>query len=96
LIWIDAPAAAKDSLVGQYIHIANDNERDATYRIDSAEPDGKLLKLNCGPITFVRGYAGPTKEVRSRPLPSDYGKGFIYDFEEGAAFSVPLHKTWTP
>jgi oligo-alginate lyase len=96
LIWIDAPLPKDGSLVGQYIHVANDNERDATYRIESAESDGKLTKLNCGSISFVRGYAGPTKEVRSRPLPSDYGKGFIYDFEEGAVFRIPLHKTWTP
>jgi len=95
-IWIDAPAPKDGSLVGQHIVIANDNERDATYPILSAERDGELTKLYCGPISFVRGYAGPTAQLRSHPLPRDYGQGFFYDFEEGASFRIPLHRVWTP
>ena len=95
-IWIDAPAPGDGSLIGQHIVIQNDNERDASYSILSAEPDGKLTKLYCGPISFVRGYAGPTAAVRGHPLPRAYDKGFLYDFEEGAAFRVPLHQVWQP
>ena len=95
-IWIDAPAPSDDSLIGEYIFIDNDNERDATYAIHSAEADGGLTKLYCGPISFVRGYAGPTATVRGKPLPRDYEQRFLYDFEEGASFRVPLHRVWTP
>jgi hypothetical protein len=94
-IWIDAPAP-RDALVGQHIFIDNDNERDAAYPIHTAEADGNLTKLYCGPISFVRGYAGPTVSVRGKPLPRDYGQGFLYDFEEGAGFRIPLHRVWTP
>jgi oligo-alginate lyase len=95
-IWIDAPAPTDGSLIGQHILISNDNARDAAYPIFSAEADGKLTKLYCGPISFVRGYAGPTGQVRGHPLPRDYGNGFLYDFEEGAAFRIPLHRVWSP
>lgn len=95
-IWINTPLPDDASLVGETILIANDNERDAAYQIHSAEQDGDLTKLYCGPISFVRGYAGPTIELRSKPVPKDYSKGFLYDFEEGAAIRIPLHTVWTP
>jgi hypothetical protein len=74
------------SLVGRHLLIDNANERDATYPIVSAEKDGELTKVFCGPITFVRGYAGPTTTVRTKALPRSYDQGFTYDFEEGATF----------
>ena len=33
---------------------------------------------------------------RGKPLPRSYDQGFLYDFTEGAAFRVPLHRVWTP
>ncbi|MGB7158264.1 MAG: hypothetical protein WBD40_09380 [Tepidisphaeraceae bacterium] len=99
-IWLDAPSAspapAPQSLVGQHILIDNNNERDATYPIVSAEKDGNLTKIFCGPISFVRGYAGPSTTIRNKPLPKRYDQGFVYDFEEGATFRIPLHSVWTP
>ena len=89
-MWLKGSVPAGVELAGQYIHIDNDNERDATYLIHSAERDGGLVKIYCGPISFVRGYAGPTASIRGRPLPRSYEHGFLYDFEEGAPFHIPL------
>jgi hypothetical protein len=96
--WISLAGDIADphSLVGRHILIHNANERDAAYPILSAEKDGALTRVYCGPISFVRGYAGPTTRIRGVSLPASYDKGFLYDFEEGATFRVPLHKTWAP
>jgi hypothetical protein len=32
--------------------------------------------------------------VRDQAMPADYGKGYLYDFEEGAAFTIPTHTVW--
>lgn len=88
-LWVDTALPADGSLTGQFIHIDPAAERDACYRIESVEKDGYLTKVYCGPVTFVRGYAGPTTEVRGQRLPKDYTKGYVYDFNEGAAFRIP-------
>jgi hypothetical protein len=33
-------------------------------------------------------------EVRTFTLPKYYDKGYLYDFEEGAAFKITSHKVW--
>lgn len=90
-IWIDAKIAEGISLIGEPIMIANDNERDACYVIRSVSNDGDQTCLDCGEISFVRGFAGPTIEVRGQQMPKDYKQGYLYDFEEGAAFTIPTH-----
>jgi hypothetical protein len=69
--------------------IANDNERDACYFIRSVTRDGARSRIDCGPISFVRGYAGPAVKVRGHKVASDYTQGHRYDFDEGARFVIP-------
>jgi len=79
-VWVrgDIPDGAK--LEGRHIVIQNDRVQNACYQIRSAERDGELWKLSCGDVSFIRGYVDA----------ADYGKGFAYNFEEGAAFSIPM------
>jgi hypothetical protein len=94
LIWVDVPLPADGSLTGQQILVRNDNERDACYTIHGVSKDGDLTKIDCGPISFVRSYAGPTTAVRAQSLSRDYSKGYLYDFKEGDAFTIPAHSLW--
>lgn len=91
VLWIDTEIPAGADVVGQCLHVDNQNERDATYVIRGVSRDGTLTKLDCGPISFVRGYAGETMKLRGQTLPADYSRGYLYDFEPGAAFRIPLH-----
>jgi hypothetical protein len=79
-VWVDTPLPLDAALVGQQMIIANDRVRNACYTIQSVVKDGDLYKVNLGEVCFIRGY-------RDR---NDYGKGFVYDFVEGAPFIVPL------
>ena len=88
-VWVDADVPTDGSLIGEQLTIANDNDRDACYTIRSVEKDGGLTLIGCGPISFVRGFAGPSIEARSQPMPADYNHGYLYDFNEGAAFQIP-------
>ncbi len=89
--WIEVDTAlpTDGTLVGQVIMIANDNERDACYFIRSVTRDGARSRIDCGPISFVRGYAGPAVKVRGHKVASDYTQGHRYDFDEGARFVIP-------
>lgn len=90
-IWLDQILPTDGSLTGQWLHVANDNERDASYPIISVEREGDLSKVSCGPITFVRGFAAPAGTARGQTLPDKDGGGYLYDFAEGDAFRIPLH-----
>jgi len=90
-IWLDQLLPTDGSLTGQWLHVANDNERDASYPIVSVERDGDLSKVFCGPITFVRGFAVPADTARGQTLPKNDGCCYLYDFAEGDAFRIPLH-----
>ncbi len=78
-IWVrgDIPDAA--SIMGRQIIIENDRALNACYRIGGVWREGDLWRISCGPVSFVRGYQDA----------SDYSKGFVYNFEEGAAFTIP-------
>lgn len=93
---VDADLPTDGSLVGEYIIVGNDNDRDACYQITEVQkaPDG--TRVVCGPISFVRGYKGETIEIRSQIVPKDYTQGFLYDFEEGAEFRIAMHPIATP
>ena len=80
-IWVDAELPADGALVGQEIIIQNDRVRNACYTIERVERDGDLTMVSFGKVSFVRSYLDP----------KDYSKGFAYNFEEGAAFSIPNH-----
>ena len=45
------------------------------------ERDGQLTMLSLGDVCFNRDYVDR----------DDYSKGFVYNFEEGAAFTIPTH-----
>jgi hypothetical protein len=93
-IIVDADIPNDGSLIGQHIMIDNTNERDACYSISAVEKVDGGTKISCGPITFVRGFAGPTMNLRNQVVAKDYSQGYLYDFEPGAAFRIPLHKIW--
>lgn len=80
-IWVDAELPTDGTLAGQSIIIENDGVRNACYTIKAAERDGDLTMLNLGRVSFVRGFVDR----------NDYAQGFVYNFEEGAAFSIPHH-----
>ncbi|MEI6750756.1 MAG: hypothetical protein WCM93_16490 [Bacteroidota bacterium] len=91
---VDTKLPVDGSLNGEQIIVATDAERDATYTIRSVERQGNLTKVDCGPVSFVRDFVGGTMEVRTFTLPRYYDKGYLYDFEEGAAFKITSHKIW--
>lgn len=94
-IVVDAELPTDGSLVGQQLMVETKTDRDASYTITKVERDGDgRTRISCGPVSFVRGYAGPTHEIRGQVLPRSYDKGFAYDFEEGAAFTIPTHAEW--
>jgi hypothetical protein len=74
-IVVDADLPADGSLVGQHIMIDNTNERDACYAISAVEKVDGGTKISCGPISFVRGFAGPTINVRNQVVAKDYSQG---------------------
>lgn len=78
-VWVDTPLPLGDTLAGRQIIIANDRVRNACYDLESVERDGDLYKLCLGEVCFIRDY-------KDR---NDYSKGFVYDFAEGASFTVP-------
>lgn len=72
------------SLVGKYIHIENDGERSAVYRICGIQQqeNGDLL-LDIGDISPIRCY-------QDKFAPE---KGYVYDMTPGAQFRIPLSHT---
>ncbi|MEA3401943.1 MAG: heparinase II/III family protein, partial [Armatimonadota bacterium] len=80
-IWVDTELPTDDMLVGESIVIDNDEERNACYTIERVERDGDLTMLSLGEVSFVRDFADR----------SDYSKGYVYNFEEGASFAIPHH-----
>ncbi len=78
-VWVDTALPTDETLHGSEIIIENDRERNACYRIEGVEKDGALYKIDCGAVCFVRGFVDR----------NDYSKGYVYNFEEGAAWVIP-------
>jgi hypothetical protein len=76
----ELPAAS--SLVGQQVIFANDGVRNACYTIHGVTREGDLTRINCGNVSFVRGY----KDRK------DYSKGYNYEFDDSTSFTVPVMK----
>ena len=91
---VDTRLPTDGSLTGHLLIVANNGERDAAYLIHGVAQEGGLTRIDCGPIAFVHGYRGPRATVRSERLPVDYGGGYEFDFEPGAAFTIPLGTAW--
>ncbi len=81
-IWTAAEPPAEGSLIGSYLSIENDNERDACYRVAQVTREGDRTLINVGDVDFVRGMIDDL----------DYSKGFAYDFEPGQTFRIA--QTW--
>lgn len=79
-VWVDAALPEDGSLTGQQILIDNDRVRNACYTIQGAERDGDGTKLYLGRVCFVRGFKDPNNP----------GLGYVYEFEPGAGFLIPL------
>lgn len=78
-VWVDCPLPLDQTLRGAQMIIQNDRIRNACYEIESIEKDGDLYKVCLGEVCFIRSYKDN----------SDYSKGFIYEFDEGAPFIIP-------
>ncbi|MBQ2743419.1 MAG: S-layer homology domain-containing protein [Oscillospiraceae bacterium] len=70
-----------DSLAGKYIHIANDEIRNAVYRIDSAsENKDGTIRLDIGTVSLIRGHNDVT----------DFDSGYVYDIQNNQKFTIPM------
>lgn len=72
------------ALPGAVIHVANDGQRGAAYRIVSAKGEGARVVLGTGPISLVRGL------VEER----DPSRGFTLNVAPGQAVRVDRTLTW--
>lgn len=80
------PVPALEQLVGQYVDVANDNERNAAYRVTGASRDASgQLVLDIGTASTIRRYVDD----------DDFGKGFQYDVAVGAQLRIPLSREWS-
>ena len=79
-VWVDAALPVGNVLKGQPIVIENDRVRNACYEIETIEKDGDLTKVCLGDVCFVRDFVDR----------GDYGRGYTYDFAEGAGFLIPV------
>lgn len=93
-ILVDTKLPTNGSLIGEQIIMATTAEKDASYTIKSVVREGDLTRIYCGPINFVRDYAGGKMEVRTFEVPKTYKEGYLHDFEEGASFRITSHKVW--
>ncbi|MCC6483264.1 MAG: heparinase II/III family protein [Armatimonadetes bacterium] len=84
-IWVQADIADAGALTGEQIVIENDGALNACYDIRSVIRDGKLWCVDCGDVSFVRGYLDA----------SNYDKGFTYNFNSGAGFTIYNSAEWT-
>jgi hypothetical protein len=80
-LWTKTPLPTDGTLVGSEIIINNDRKLNACYQIAKIEKDRDLYKVDCGEVCFIRGF------VDNR----DYGKGYTYNFDEGAEWVIPQH-----
>lgn len=88
---VDTALPVDGSLNGQQIIISTEGDRDASYTIRDIKREGKLTKVNCGPISFVTGFKTQTANIQSSEPSNEY----LYDFEEGASFRITSHAVWT-
>lgn len=90
-VLVDTNLPVDGSLNGEQIIISTEGKRDASYTIRDIKREGKLTKVNCGPISFVTGLKTQTATIQSSDLSNEY----LYNFEEGAPFRITSHAIWT-
>src|SRR5690606_30996194 len=78
---MDLQGTVADSLVGRYIYVNNDGERNAVYEIMGIKDmgNGQYL-LDIGEKTLIRRYVDV----------NNFAQGYVYDVAEGSAFRIPL------
>ena len=91
---VDSKLPVNSSLIGEQIIIETTGDRDASYTIHNIQKEGKLTRIFCGPISFVRGFKGGDMVVRTATVPKSYTEGYLYDFEEGASFKIASRAVW--
>lgn len=70
-----------DDLVGRYIYIENDGVQNASYKIERIKAqNGNKITLDIGKVTLIRNLADP----------NDLSKGYVYNINHGARFTIPL------
>lgn len=80
---VDKALPTDGSMNGAQLIITTKADRDACYSIVKVKREGNLTRIYCGPITFISDYKG-----------DDYKGGYLYDFEEGAEFTINNHEIW--
>ncbi|MFA5244876.1 MAG: heparinase II/III family protein, partial [Pedobacter sp.] len=88
-VLVDQILPGNGSLNGEQLIISTSGERDATYTIKSIKREGKYSRIECGPITFAKGFKNPAVNDSKDPYAN-----YTYEFEEGAAFSITSHTEW--
>jgi len=78
-IYTKASLPLGDALAGSWMRIANDGGQDACYEIHEVRREKGRTVLDLGDITFIR-------QVKD---PKNYDAGYLYNFEQGQAFTIP-------
>ncbi|MFH1008452.1 MAG: heparinase II/III family protein [Candidatus Latescibacterota bacterium] len=78
------PLPTDGSLTGQWILVANDNERDACYRIRGTRKSRGETVIEVGDGDFVRAMVDD----------GDYSRGYLYEIARGHRFEIPLCACW--
>lgn len=78
---MDQSYKSLEDLIGSTIYVENDGIRNGAYLIEGIEEqEDNRVTINIGNITLVRNYVDS----------DDLSKGFTYNIEEGAIFTIPL------
>lgn len=88
-VLVDQLLPDNGSLNGEQLIISTEGERNASYTIKSIKREGKYSRIDCGSITFAMGIKPVSDLSKSDQVPE-----YIYEFEEGASFSIASHQEW--
>lgn len=78
------PVRVARELVGLEVHVDNDGERTAVYRILGARAGGAGVVLDLGTVTLVRAMADP----------NDRAGGYVHDVATGQRVRIPRQRSW--
>jgi hypothetical protein len=69
-----------EELVGRYVYIENDREKNAVYEIKSAEIEDGTINLYIGDASVIRAWKND----------SDFSQGYVYNISAGQKLRIPL------
>ena len=90
-VLVDKALPTNGILNGEQLIISTKGDRDASYTIKSIKREGKFSRIECGPITFATGMRKSDETISNK----DSYAAYIYEFEEGAEFSITSHTEWS-